>query len=384
MKRILHWTDGFAPSIGGTEVLILELARAQMRAGHTVHVVAESIDSCADAALHDGVAVRRFPFTRTMLARDVAAVRDLTRQLGRFRAEHAADQVHVHFNGVAAWFELLSRPPGPAPVLTVHAPPDSLRVPEPLRRRILRSAGTVVAVSRAHRASIARFDPELTPSLTVVLNGCAKPAQIAEPVVEDHVGACRFAYLGRLVDSKGVSIALRALARVQAARPGGGRLSIAGDGPERPALEAEAEMLGLTADHVAFAGWIAPEAIHGWLRQADAVLVPSTWEEPFGLVAVQSALAGRPVIASRVGGLAEIVVDGVTGWLVPAADPDALAARMLACIDSPDRGRSVGVHARNHALATFTIDRCSSDYDRLYASPSPPSPPSPHANPLLV
>jgi glycogen(starch) synthase len=319
-----------------------------------------------------------------MLARDAAAIRELARQLDGFRAARAADHVHVHFNGVAAWFELLSRPPGPAPVLTVHAPPDSLRVPEPLRRRILRSAGRVVAVSQAHGATIARFDPELIPVLTVVLNGCPEPVQAPEQVVVNHAGVFRFAYLGRLVDTKGVSIALRALARVQAARPGSCRLSIAGDGPERPVLEAEAGTLGLTSDHVAFAGWIAPDANHAWLRQADAVLVPSTWEEPFGLVAVQAALAGRPVIASRVGGLAEIVVDGVTGWLVPGADPDALAARMLACIDSPDRGRSIGDRARNHALATFTMDRCRSDYDRLYGSSSPLSPPSSHANPLLV
>lgn len=382
MKRILHWTDGFAPSIGGTEVLILELARAQVRAGDEVRVVAESIDGCADAAFHDGFAVRRFPFTRTMLAGDAAAIRDLTHRLSRFRAEHAADHVHVHFNGVAAWFELLSRPPGPAPVLTVHAPPDSLRVPEPLRRRILRSAGTVVAVSRAHGASIARFDPGLVPSLAVVPNGCAEPAP--EPVVADRDGVFRFAALGRLVATKGFSIALRALAGVEAARPGACRLSIAGDGPERRALEAEAEALGLTADHVGFAGWIAPEAIHAWLRQADAVLVPSIWDEPFGLVAVQAALAGRPVIASRVGGLAEIVIDGVTGWLVPGADPDALAARMIACIDSPDSGRSIGARARNHALDTLTIDRCRSNYDRLYGSPSPRAPRSPHANSLLV
>jgi glycogen(starch) synthase len=369
MKRILHWTDGFAPSIGGTEVLVLELARAQARAGHEVQVVAESLTNCPDTALYEGIPVRRFPFTRTILAQDATAIRGLATELGRFRARAAPDHVHVHFNGAAAWFELLSRPPGPPPILTVHAPIDCLRVPEPLRRHILRSAGTVVAVSEAHKACIAGFVPGIGPSLAVVRNGCAEP-EATHPLVEDPGGVFRFACLGRLVDTKGFSVVLQARARVEAVRPGACQVFVAGDGPERHALEAEATALGLASRQVAFTGWIAPQDIHAWLQRADAVIVPSTWEEPFGLVAVEAALAGRPVIASRVGGLVEIVIDGVTGWLVPAADPDALAERMLACIDAPDIGRRLGSQARQRAIDEFTIDRCRAGYDRLYESSS--------------
>jgi hypothetical protein len=178
---------------------------------------------------------------------------------------------------------------------------------------------------------------------------------------------------------------VRLLARVHALHPDSCELWIAGDGPERPRLLAQAEALGPASRHITFPGWIAPHDVHAWLQEADALLVPSTWQEPFGLVAVQGAFAACPVIASNVGGLAEIVRHGGTGWLIPHSDPDALATTMTACMTAPEAARSVGASARQQALAHFSIERCRADYERLYNSPrsTPGSFPT-HENPLLV
>jgi glycogen(starch) synthase len=385
MKRMLHWTDGFAPAIGGTELLVLELAKAQARAGHEVHVVAESLPNCPDEEVFEGIPVHRFPFTPTLLARTPAALRELIDRLVAIRSRLQPDNVHVHFNGAAAWFEQLSRASGPLPILTVHSPPDCLRVPVPLRRHILRSAGWVVAVSRAQEAEFAAFEPGLHDSLACVPNGFPIPPIPPGKRSLPEPKPFRFAALGRLVETKGFHVALEAFARVHALHPDSCELWIAGDGTERPRLLGQTEALGPASRHITFPGWIAPHDVHAWIQEADALLVPSTWQEPFGLVAVQAAFAACPVIASNVGGLAEIVRHGETGWLIPHSDPDALATAMAACMAAPEAARSLGVNARQQALAHFSIERCRADYERLYNSPRPTPGSSPtHENPLLV
>ncbi len=385
MMRILHWTDGFAPFIGGTEFFILELAKSQIRDGHEVHVVAESLPGCPDEETFEGIPVHRFPFTPALLARDPLALRELTSRLSILRSRLGPDHVHVHFNGPAAWLELLSRTSANRPTITVHSPTSELRLPVALRRRILASGNWVAAVSRQHHEDIARFAPEILSKLTTVLYGVPIPPA---PVPHSDSPASRpfrFAGIGRLVESKGFHVALDAFARVLQLAPGSARLVIAGDGPELASLQARAKDLGDAGRHVTFPGWIPPDQVHDWMQECDVLLVPSTWQEPFGLVAVQAALAARPVIASRVGGLADIVQDGQTGWRVPPSDIASLAERMLDCIRSPDTTRALGANARPHAIERYSIERCRADYERLYqCSPPVPKPSQPHANPVLV
>jgi glycogen(starch) synthase len=314
-------------------------------------------------------------------------LRELTTRLSALRSRLAPDHVHVHFNGPAAWLELLSRTSATRPTLTVHTPTCELRLPVALRRRILSSAGWIAAVSQPHREDIAHFAPEIAGRLTTLLYGVPiPPAPAQKPHGDSRVPRpFRFAGIGRLVESKGFQIALDAFARVLQFAPDSSRLVIAGDGPELANLQARAKDLGEAARHITFSGWIPPDQVHDWMQESDALIVPSTWQEPFGLVAVQAALAARPVIASRVGGLAGIVQHGHTGWLVPHSDSAALADRMLDCISSPETARTLGVHARPHAIERYSIERCRADYERLYNSATPdPKPTQTHAIPVLV
>ena len=376
MMRILHWTDGFAPAIGGTEVFILELAKSQIRAGHQVHVIAESLSGCPDEETFEGIPVLRFPFTPTLLSRDPSRLRELTTRLSSLRSRLGPDHVHVHFNGPAAWLELLSRPSAKRPTITVHTPTCELRLPVALRRRILTSGGWIAAVSRPHHEDIARFAPGIASKLTTLFYGVPiPPAPAPTPDIDSHAPRpFRFACIGRMVESKGFHIALDAFARVVELAPDSARLVIAGDGPELASLQSRARELGEAARHISFPGWIPPHKVHDWMQESDALIVPSTWQEPFGLVAIQAALAARPVIASRVGGLADIVQPDHTGWRVPPSDSAALAERMLDCIRSPETARTFGINARPHAITRYSIERCRADYERLYLT----SPPAPH------
>lgn len=135
-----------------------------------------------------------------------------------------------------------------------------------------------------------------------------------------------FLFLGRLVPEKGVANLLDLWRMV------GGRLLIAGDGPELQRLQRQAP------DGIEFLGPVSRGDIPALIQGAKAVVIPSTWPEPFGRVAIEAYAAGVPVLASRVGGLADIVVDGSSGILVPPTD---IAAWALGVQRLSDDGESI-------------------------------------------
>ena len=129
-----------------------------------------------------------------------------------------------------------------------------------------------------------------------------------------------FFFFGRLDREKGVALLLEALARL----PDHICLRIAGQGPLRQELQIQARNLGL-ADRVCFLGWLDQEGIDRELTKAWAVVIPSLWAEPLGMVALEAGVRGVPVIASNAGGLGEVVKDGVSGLLFPNGNVDGLA-----------------------------------------------------------
>jgi glycosyltransferase involved in cell wall biosynthesis len=176
--------------------------------------------------------------------------------------------------------------------------------------------------------------------------------------------SCDLVCVGRLVREKGFDNAIRALKAILGDYPDA-RLTIVGDGPERSNLERLASGSGVSAS-VSFTGWVAPENVGVLLRQAFAILIPSRWREPFGLVALQAAEAGRPVVASRVGGLAEIVLDGATGSLVAPDDPHGLAQAVRALLAEPAKAARMGVAARRDKRSRFDYGRFVTAYEQLY------------------
>jgi glycosyltransferase involved in cell wall biosynthesis len=137
-------------------------------------------------------------------------------------------------------------------------------------------------------------------------------------------------YCGRLDTEKGVDRLFHAFARV-AASNSEVTLRIAGQGPEKTRLEELARELGIDK-RIVFLGWQGPRDIESELSRAWTLVAPSLWAEPLGLVALEAAVRGVPVIASEVGGFAETVEEGVTGLLVPNGDVSALAEAMSSVV----------------------------------------------------
>jgi len=142
------------------------------------------------------------------------------------------------------------------------------------------------------------------------------------------------AFAGRLGPQKALHVALDALVEAPDVT-----LAVAGDGPERGALEARTHELGLDG-RVRFLGPLARERVLRLFRAADGALLPSAWENLPHTV-VEALAVGTPVLASAVGGVPEIVRDGENGLLVPPADPDALAAAIRRFFEDDELRRAL-------------------------------------------
>ena len=154
------------------------------------------------------------------------------------------------------------------------------------------------------------------------------PVRAPEPGYERAPAATpTLLYVGRLDREKGLPLLLRAFADVRLAEPAS-RLRIAGVGPERTLLDRLVAELAL-GDAVTFTGWCSPAGIEQELASAWALVAPSLWAEPLGLVAPEAIVRGVPVIASARGGFAETVVDGASGLLFENGDRAALAKHLL-------------------------------------------------------
>lgn len=167
---------------------------------------------------------------------------------------------------------------------------------------------------------------------------------------------------GRLVPIKGLIDLIDAMGRLNTAGPAL-RLEIAGSGPEQPMLERQARRLGIE-NRVAFLGW--RENLGSTLSGWDIFVQPSL-DEGFGIAALEAMAAGLPVVASRVGGLCELVDDGRTGLLVPPGDPAVLAQCLAGLARDPERRRALGAAGRQRARERFSVDQMVSEITDVYA-----------------
>jgi glycosyltransferase involved in cell wall biosynthesis len=162
----------------------------------------------------------------------------------------------------------------------------------------------------------------------------------------------------RLDEWKGVDVFIDAAARIAAVRPDvqfvvvGG--AIIGQEAYARSLEAHAEGVGL-AGRMHFTGWTyGPADMPEVHRALDIAVLASSEPEPFGLVVVEAMATGVPVVATAQGGPAEIVIEGVTGLLVPPRDPDAMAAAVLSLVDDPAAAARMGAAGRARACERYS------------------------------
>lgn len=356
--RVLLWSELFWPHVGGIELVCAGLVGALRKRGHEFLVVT-SLGGAAEAATDsfEGAPVHRFPFHPALSRRDLAGMAAINRQVAALKETFRPEVIHLHTVQPSVFFHLKTRSASAAPsLLTVHAvlPPGFAN--KGLLGSLFDGVDRVAAVSEAARESVLAIVPGAASKTSVVYSGIAPPEVAPSPLPFDPP---RILCVGRLVAGKGFDLAIDAFPAVAARFPGA-ELVIAGDGPEREALERRA------AGRARFTGWVVPERVAELINTATVVVVPSREAESFGLVAAQAGQMGRPVVASAVGGLGEVVEDGATGLLLPDLDAAALAAAIERVLGDPDTARRMGDAARRRVASKFAMDRCADEYETLY------------------
>jgi glycosyltransferase involved in cell wall biosynthesis len=348
--KVLHVLDSF--SFGGAEQLVASLG------GSPAPGVTMAAASLAPAGLGRDAMLPRLEAaglapTHFGVRRLVDPV-GLARLVRRLRGS-GADVVHAHLGYAATVVPVAARLAGLPCVATLHHVPQDLSGAERLKERwsvrVPARWGRLVLVSHAARHEFAVRHGPATPSWRVIHNGVDLTRFREGPgALPDPGRPPTWLAVAALRQPKGHLDLLEAWARLVCAHPGA-RLLIAGDGPERPAIESAVTRLGLTRE-VELLG--SRDDVPALLRQVDGV-VSASHTEALPTALIEASAAGLPVVATAVGGTVEVVLDGTTGLLVPPHRPDRLAEALDRLVDAPDRRVDFGRAGRLHAEGVFAM-----------------------------
>ena len=362
--RILFWSELFWPYAGGPELLGAKLLPALAARGHDFLVVSshDHLDLPEQDRFY-GIPIYRFPFRAALSCGDIEQMLRIRREIARLRDAWMPELTHINALGPSAIFNVAAKEASTVVTLhTLHGQFDNARRAgaDTLLKKVLASASWVTCVSEAVLWDASEQAPEIAAYSSVIYNGVAEPEIPCRPL---SFAAPRLLCLGRLVSVKGFDLALKAFSRMSDRFPHA-RLVIAGDGPVRSLLEEQAHELGIK-DRVDFTGWIPPDKVPDLINTVTMLIMPSR-REGLPLVGIEAAQMGRPVVATRVGGLPEITVHQETGLLVDKEDVDGLTEAIVFVLDHPEVASRMGEAARHRAGKMFNFNRCVDAYDTLY------------------
>ncbi|MGH9507334.1 MAG: N-acetyl-alpha-D-glucosaminyl L-malate synthase BshA [Terriglobales bacterium] len=360
------------PTYGGSGIVATELGRELAERGHEIHFISYAqpirLDTDQPRIFYHEVEVSTYPLFdyppyTLALASHMAEV-----------AESAElDLLHVHYaipHSVSAFLARAMTAARRLPfITTLHGTDITLVGADhsylPITRFAIEASDGVTAISEYLRQTTAtefevRRPIEVIPNFVncdryhrqVIPELRARYAPEAEPLL---VHLSNFRPVKRVLD------VVEIFARVAARRPA--RLLMIGDGPDRGQAERRARCLGV-GERVSFVG--KQDAIHELLSISDLMLLPSAMES-FGLAALEGMAHEVPAVASRVGGVPEVVEDGVTGRLLPAGDIEGMAEAAIALLAEPERLRAMGRASRRLAEERFCASRIIPQYEDLYA-----------------
>lgn len=368
--RILEWAFPYLPIQGGRENFVHDIASELSRNGNSIMVFAQT-ESVDDPPYVFDDSSRSFPVHRFNLTsltgpNSAEALQVISSAMQEIACTFAPDVIHFHTVGQDTL------------LLKAVKSATGAKIVQTLHNKVVRNTSgyvallalpheisdAVVAVSRFVFEDYLRLFPQMVDRTHLILNGVetrSEPSQAIKPAPGDlQVFAS-----GRLSPEKGFPILLSAWSTLLP-RIGGGRLKIAGDGPARIALERYIRHLGIE-NSVELLGWTSRADIATHLQESHFVVVPSIWEEPFGLVAAEALMAGRSVIASSSGGLTEIVRPRENGMLFQPGDIFELSATLYFMATHPTAMTEFGRQGHLDALKYFSLAGCVAQYQALFS-----------------
>jgi glycosyltransferase involved in cell wall biosynthesis len=362
MKVVHLVMDG---EIAGGQLVALRLARAAREAGHDVVVASPSKGAFVARAENEGFATQVVALGGAL---DSGAINRLRKLLVRERADILHTHTHFSLNVVG---RIAARTAGARVVAHMHIE-NTFRPGAFVRRaqvsvdnRTARLCTWIVAVSNATRTALVAQGYPRDRTVTVH-NGIDAPEARMPAGLEPAPPGAVLLEIGRLCDVKGQRELIAALPKL--ARTDVTLLLVGEDleagGAYRTALERQARELGI-GDRVRFLG--RRDDVPALLAAADALVLPSSIEG-LPLVVLEAMAAGRPVVATSVGGTPEAVVDGETGLLVPPGDIEALAHAIDALLGDPELARRLGEAGGRRVRERFDADAAAQRVLGLYTS----------------
>ncbi len=275
----------------------------------------------------------------------------LVRHLRRENARH----LHAHFANSGCSVAMIASEMSGIPFsFTMHGPTEFFEAHHWRLDQKVARARFVSCISHFCRSQLMLFsDQAHWPKLHIVHCGI-------DPALYDHPRGApgkRLLFVGRLAGVKGAPLVLDAVAALLSKHPDI-RLTFIGDGPERPDLEEQARKLGV-ADISDFAGYKSQADVASYLSDADTFVLPS-FAEGLPVVLMEALASQVPVVTTRIAGVAELVVDGENGYLVPAGDVDRLTQRLDELLGDPELRQRMGRAGRDAVVSDFnTLDEAA-------------------------
>ncbi|TML57816.1 MAG: glycosyltransferase family 4 protein [Actinobacteria bacterium] len=372
-------------NMGGPALHVAYLTAGLAERGYETTLVAGSLargeDSMAFVADELGIEVERLEELHREISpfRDAVAIVRLARLIRRLRPHI----LHTHTAKAGAVGRLAALLAGDArPPIVVHTFHghvlrgyfDPLRTAgfRLLERWLATKTTALVAVSPQVRDDLVALGVAPRERFVVVRLGIELEQRVAaeqdgrgESRRVLGIGPDRFAvgWIGRMTGVKRTEDVLRAFRRLRD-RGVDACLCMIGDGPDRPAVERRAHELGVMRDTL-FLGY--QEEVAPFYAAFDAMILPSI-NEGTPVSAIEALAAGRPVVATRVGGVPDVVREGEDGFLVDAGDVDALADRLARLAADPDLRERLGAAGRARVVPRYSVERLVDDIDLLYRS----------------
>lgn len=349
--------------IGGAELFVVNACRAFIKQKAEVKLFCPAGRPFVDYSREQGLAPTTWKTRGKIDPVTVFKLACLIRQ-ERFNV------IHTHLSTASLLGALAARLAGVPSVAHVHGLNTAT---------CYRCSTALIAVSEAVKAHLCAQGIQAE-KIHVIHNGVdlvrfrPQPLSEAKHALGYDTGTPLFGVFGRLSPEKGQETAIEAMAQLVASAPGA-RLLLIGEGKDRERLARFAATLGIVRN-IVFAGF--RKDVRELMSACDAVIVPSR-KEGFGLTAAEAMALGRPVIASNVGGLPEIVADGDTGLLVRPGDPYALATALEAMAHDPLKAGTMGFHGRKRAERLFDLQTQMAKVLSLLNGTSAPAPRLRHA-----
>jgi len=363
-----RWKNDYIPAF------IHNLAKELVKERIEVYVVAPHDTNTKNHEFIDDVEIYRFQYWFTRKGQKVAYGGGIPDNLAKsvlakiqlpffmfffflkgLRVAKKCDLIHAQFlpsGVVGAWIKKITRR---KLIITAHGS-DVYMIPEKglFQKSYIRAiskSNVIISVSNANKERLTTLG--LPGDKIIVIPNGIELSMFNNTIstLRVHEAGIQIVWVGRMVEVKGLEYLFSAMRIIVSSYPNS-KLTLIGDGPLKDKLERLAGEMSLT-EYISFMGYVKNTEVSQYLKEADIFVLPSL-SEGFPVVIPEAMAAGKPIVASNVGGISDAVTDGVTGFLVAPENAELLAEKIVYLIEHPEMRVSMGKAGRKKVEERFT------------------------------